>query len=630
MSLILYVFTVLVFIINVSVWFIMDSRNVVINHYYFSVVISLLISSLILNFPNFKKFEIKKNGIIKFLLIILCLASFTIITYGDFYTAPIWLDEYTHLMYSKENIVYWSATQQQPPGGYIFSSFLTKIFGESHLTIRLTAFVPMLSALILALSYINKVKTNLLGSVLITFLFGLDPDMRYLSLEGRSIAYAIFSMILFIIALDEYLKEKNINSWMQLTAYGFVFLASVGMQPLFLIALALVYLFFIKMIFKTNHDALLFSFIVSLLAFSPVQLMIQNIATLQSKFYFNIYERILNWYTNFNIIRYIDYITSDIFQHWFSFGLLISAVIIISTSKNKKHDLLTLGFLLLWIPVFDLVFHVLVRWNLQRWYYALYLLLFHLFLINRISMIKKYNLIKIPAIIIILIFAPITQTKENYKSKVSWRPNWEKNYRYAVKLNENVKRIYVLGRCEVTGMWCYDFLVGANIYDKEKRGYNSLDGNRKFHDVILQDNGLVHDAINLSEKISIAIVIYKDSGMEQTYEKIIETMNDGAYTSFQDPHLITIIANQPLTVSQHIEAMLPKLINISQKKIMSYYPYQLLIWYYIKKNNAEMAQFWYDEMMKIPDFSSQISSHPIGSKMLSRLEQMIRDIRVQP
>ena len=558
---------------------------------------------------------------------LLCLIAYAFFTLKDIHVSPLWLDEYTHILNSNTNLIIGSSIQQQPPGGYALTKLLQDIIGQNVMTARMTGFLPMLLSLYLIISLFHKQKyTFYILSFVISSYYISAPEIRYVSLEGRSVAFGVFSMALWLNSLIKTIELKTFNSRVILFISTFVFLMSVGLQTLAIILLftTLCFIYF----FSNKNESYLNVGTISLISialFLPIQINIFNEATQQSKFNVSFTEKISVWLSHINLNSFIK------FFHIEMGSLTLTCVVIPiglsmlvykiykKKSFNEKESLIFV-FIVGWIVCFEFGFNILINWELQSWYFVCFSVLVVVALSYYAVQANKY--VKIILLSSSLIIPLLVNTSENYQKYVSWRPDWQHAFEYIMQ-NKNIDRIYVLGRCDIHAMWCYDFFVGSEFYTENKselvRGYTNV---IKVYNDNFQDNGIVHDLLWRNDEKEFAIVIFKNMGLLKSYENLISSNNE--FVSANDiGQFIIINSKNRKKLDEHLPQTLEWISQTMEKNPDAYYSYELLVWYNKLSKNENKAKEWARNMMSIPGLVEKFNMYPAGINKIKKLKEII-------
>lgn len=574
--------------------------------------------------PSLKKIESDGKQIqrLESIVMTLCLVVFIFTIWQDYSFPNLWLDEYTQFLIGQGDPALGAAAEQQPPSSYILTKFLSFFFGISKTIARLTGFIPLTLALYFFLLFGLRVSSSIPFALLLTSFFITDPDIRYLSLEGRPVGLGLCSLAATTLAFSEFFKRPSSGSLFYIFATSYIFLTSVGMQPVILLGyfsiLTLIfYLTTKKEVFKKVTTALNLSFIL----FLPIQIDIFLKANNFKKFHASFYERLFKTINHLSFTELSTYLLpegNNIF--WISFFVIsfVTALYIMKSSSKKASIFL----LLLFIASFPLVFHFtyfsIINWTLNRWYYACYLV-FSFVLASTILTNRGFKRLSwILASLFTVIILIGADTHNYYALKLGERPNWEQLYKTIKK--EEPQRVYILGYCNQYTWWCYNFFVGAEMWHKENdetiRGMNG-----RFAEYgHLQDNGMIHDSQHLKDKVHLSIVIIARETLDD-YQQILSLKNP-PYKISSYENFIIIETLEPVYINKEISRVLPWLTLHLPKNIESFFPYSLLVWDYKNKGLLNKSALWYQRLLNLPKFEEEAIKHPLGAEILLDLQHL--------
>ena len=391
---------------------------------------TMLTGTMIYRLHDFQEFSraihFKSPGFKFIIVALLVFTFFTLMSYPD---AHVWVDEYTQALKSKDMPLSGASHEQQPSGAYVLSGFLESIFSISKMSVKMTGFIPILISLYLfQLLLIGKRGFPIYCAGLV-FLFVSDPNMRYLALEGRPVAYGLMTLALCTLALKVYLKSNTKSNLAAYSICNYLFLNSVGMQPVLLLSsffLFLLILYFFKKNQFKNNLKLAFATLIPILLFIPIQIDIFLLAQRMSKFNNSLLDNLLLWWRDPLIHKIYPYISIDSVNTYLVLAASISAVCLFI--KNKKTyppaSYAIFVTMIIWPIIFDFLFKVFIHWNLNWWYYSCYSVLMK---VLTLYIIAKHLHSKLAGGIILLsifLSSANIETAEMYKRSIFWRPNW--------------------------------------------------------------------------------------------------------------------------------------------------------------------------------------------------------------
>jgi len=185
------------------------------------------------------------------LLLVLFLLAFAV-RFKDVSSRSVWMDEAYQAQHASlgifgRELMVKAATQEQPPLDYCLQWVGISLFGFSEIGIRIHAVLMGAFACVLFFVFLLRhygIQSSLLGYVLFTF----NPWLIRYSTEGRPYSAGVFFAVLFIFIFHEYVKKRNLKTFLLFCLAQFLFLVSVGFQSIlliFLFALISVFLVFL-------------------------------------------------------------------------------------------------------------------------------------------------------------------------------------------------------------------------------------------------------------------------------------------------------------------------------------------------------------------------------------------------
>lgn len=585
--------------------------------FYHSCIVLFFIFLGLWSFVRFE-FPQEKSEKGSFFLMGIVVSLFVLSTLRYYEIPHLWLDEYTQLIRSIKNPMQ-SAEEQQPPGGYVLSAFLAKVMGLSKLTARLTGLIPMTLSLFYFLVAAARASYLLPFSFLFLSFYALDSDVVYLSLEGRSVALGVMSMSLSLLSLVELIKLPTKMTLIFFFFSCYLFFTSVGLQPPFILGL----LFLLNMFFLKKglaHKYAAFALAGAGLLFSPLQLYTLKLATEAKKFNPNYLEKFKNALTSLEGESFLRYLLPDSLGYVWGIPLLVSIISVGFLLKRERRSWTILGtfFFLLFPFVFHLSFYFLVNWYLNRWYFSCFLILssfFICFVVSRLRWFRINYTLSILSSIALLLFFP---AKANYKGMVNWRPDWERVYKTSVV--PGPQRIYVMGYCNEVSWWCYDIFVGLELFEK----HNESKGRGFYRDLLpasyLQDSGIIVDAINLTEKVKVTVVV----PLEEIPTNLdLSIQGHQKYNMRAIDKFLIFETNGPISLQDEASELLEYMILKLPQKFEYYFPYIELIWLKAYQKKNEDVKFWYNKLMNLDGFQERALKHPRGEGILSELNILL-------
>ena len=178
-------------------------------------------------------------------LISLCIGFFNVWTQ---YQRGTFFDELTQLIRAtKSNIILRAGSQQQPPLDYYFSAFVSELWSQqSKFTLRFHAiFSYLLLSFIIPLG-LYRFCSSFIGSIIGSILF-LTNHLVYLhAVYARPLSLSLLTGFLFLFFYLSYCDSKSKKmSLFPVISSQFLFVMSVGLQPVILIVSLFLSLFYV-------------------------------------------------------------------------------------------------------------------------------------------------------------------------------------------------------------------------------------------------------------------------------------------------------------------------------------------------------------------------------------------------
>ena len=566
-----------------------------------------------------------------FLLVSLIIfSSLTLTSYGD---VPLWLDEYSQAWGGIGSIVENAAHHDQPPGGYILTSFLGNILGFGTLSIKLTGFIPSLLALYAFQLLLIDEKNFWLYSIFLTFFFLIDLDLRYLSLEGRSVAYGVMSLAFCALALRVFTESGAAGDWILFVLCGYLFLNSVGMQPV-IIACSFGTGFLIFSLGSRHHIAkktlkISLGILLAALIFAPIQLKIMYIANNADRFHASFHERFIHWTNSVTLGRCAEYLLSiNVTPYWTSAIFILALFLFAKNARKLNRVHYSIGIALpLWVLIFEVAYHVLVQWPMMRRYFLCYYVLANVMAFITISKYLRSPLLKVLLLSTVVFMTTPAQTRKHHEARLSpWRLDWKSAYD-KIREDHRSERIYVLGTtCNVhIDGWCDNFMIGLPLYYK-KNGPLANDHHRLRQADFLnfEDNGMIYDLKKTPlSKINVTTLLPLEfHDLDEIYKKLEDSTSPHDYDIDVHKGFFIITTKKRVPISQSIPQLLELIANTLEEEPHSYYPYVLLVWYYYNQGNREKFKYWHDRFFSIPNIEEALSGHSSSRKLLANLRSL--------
>jgi hypothetical protein len=561
----------------------------------------------------------------KIIFTFISLIGFSFCVLSNYEDLNLWMDEYTQIANSTVDIIIGSTREQQPPGGYVLSNFLGFVFGYGKLSSKFTGFIPVFVSLYLVLISIFRKKYFYFFSTLITCFYMFDLDIRFLSLEGRSVGYGVMSMFFSALALKIYVEEKTKLNIIIFSFSLYLFLNSVGMQPLvilFAFGLSVLIMYFMSKCKNTEAGLIAVAIIVPTLLFLPIELNIIQLASKLNKFNNSFYENSIYWLQNVKLSNFYKYIKGNHTWSYWS-GAIISITIILFFRNIKRSDYLykAAGLtIFLWMIIFDFTFNVIVNWSLNRWYYYCFYVFSNVFIIYTISYYIKSFKINFLLAIGLLIMVIQSQTYSVYKQRTETRRDWESAYQFISK-EHNPDRVYVVGYCNIGVFWCLDFYVGAEMYETiNPEKVNGYINPKKKYLQRFQDNGMIWDDSKKIYHNKISIVIPKRRRRKKQYSRMKELSLNSIY-KVDNIESFIVFTSEENSKDKNLN-LLKWIIKNLDPIPENYYPYTIMIMtYQSRKNYPEMIR-WIDKLLDINGMEKAYKRSVQGQRILKRVKSL--------
>ena len=402
-------------------------------------------------YPLLIKKKIKRNKKI-LILLIFCIINFL---FGFFsvhtqYSRGLDVSEAGQLSASRSphNIIEVAYNQQQPPLDYYFSSFSNELWGQNKFSVRFhTMMFYLIVSLILPLMiwfFCPSFWPVIFGSLL----FSINHIIRIQSVNGRPLSLTLFTGFLFLFFYMAYCKNsqsKKQNSLFPVLASQYLFIMSIGFQPVVFIISLFISSFYLlfkgkKIIFKK----LFLSHILTALFTLPVYIKMFSFGQDAHKFNRFSFKKIIHYMENYNALNLFEkHIYSFYEQLLFSFLLLVIGLVTVVFIRKKLSNLTAqMGCTLIVFPLlFDFLFEMMINWKLWDWYFIVYSLFLIFFCTSALNDILLYlkekswkaHLLLIPAVLLLAwnTFSQIITIKHESQFWTPYRSNdIEQAYNY--------------------------------------------------------------------------------------------------------------------------------------------------------------------------------------------------------
>ena len=320
-------------------------------------------------------------------LLALCLLNLIISffsVYSQYPRTPMDSEIYqSFAVFRSNNALQESWKQQQPPLDYYFSSFANELWGQSKFAIRFHAmlFYLVLSLILPLLLFFFCPSLWAVG--LGSFLFSINHVIRLHSVNGRPISLALLTGFLFLFFYMFYCKEgssdKQNNSLFPVIASQYLFVMSIGFQPVILIISLFVSSF--CLLFQNKKEVfkkLFLSHVITALLSLPVYIKMYFFGQDTSKFRKLSFEGLSLYIENWNMLNLFKGYFYPFYEQLSLFLALLFCAWIVVIFIQKRIPSLTVQIsvaLAVFPLIFDFLFKVIINWSVHNWYFVIWSLL---------------------------------------------------------------------------------------------------------------------------------------------------------------------------------------------------------------------------------------------------------------
>ena len=428
----------------------------------------------------FEKNEIRKSFSIGFLKLNLDTFFVFILLLGirfiNIHNISVWLDEYNQASMTFFNYPITAGLKQhQPPLDMIFTK-IGLLFSDSNvwgLRFHSAFFSAMAGTLFYAL--IKKISDSYIMALVCVFYFSFHVFVIRFGYEARPVSLGLFIEILFIHHIYSILTEGNNafykNKPCSLSALTFVYLCSLGMQPVFIVCATLLF-FAIYSYFHRDQLKNFFALLIGFLCFLPIQAKIMLLAPpLFSK------TSVFDFQDIFKQLTFENFFILEPFFKPFGYCAFLFLVFIFGYNILKRQSfsrplLYFLFCVTFFCGVLIPVFKSHINWDLNDYYLLsslpLVLSLFVLSLsdIARIASVKKkfFNLLTLffaAVCFAFYSFGPFFNFEKTYP-----RDDMRASYAEIKRVSGSENKSLVLALCLKNLPWCPDKAIGEALYFK--------------------------------------------------------------------------------------------------------------------------------------------------------------------
>ena len=338
------------------------------------------------------------------IVLIFCLISL-LVGFFNVYTQcfrGLQISETVQLMVSRHlpaNIMETSYRQQQPPLDYYFSSFSSKLWGDSKFSVRFhaMAFYLILSLILPLMLWFFCSSFWLVGLGIL--LFSINHAIRLHSVNGRPLSLALLTGFLFFFFYMAYCNKSRSEKeslFFPVLSSQYLFVMSIGFQPVvFIVALFISSFWLLLKNKKVIFKKLFLSHALTALLTLPVYIKMYSFGQDAYKFKNFSLEKISSYMENYNIL--------DLFKRYFfpfyeqllpSFLLLVVGLVAVVFIRKKISDLtVQIGSALIVFPLlFDFLFNMAINYRMNYWYFivwSLFVIFFCILGLNEVLQLLK-------------------------------------------------------------------------------------------------------------------------------------------------------------------------------------------------------------------------------------------------
>lgn len=392
----------------------------------------------------------------------------------------VWLDEDAQGTASVTNyFVGGAAGHHQPPSDFVFTRIGVLLSGFSAWGLRLHS--ALFSSLASASLYffVKRYTRSLVLALGLGFLFAFHTIIVKFGFEARPISHGLFLEILFLGAFFSVLKNPDksylANKQWFLSVLTFLYLCSLGMQPVFVLGGALIFCFFYGLKYKNIPEKVLHPMFIGLMAYLPVQFATYKLA--EARFTKVGLFDMDAFLTQLPLIHY-SMVAPYIKPFLLSFAVL-TALYFFAALYKKSLQIGPYFFFPFTAAFFSIVlmtyFDSHIAWFLNGYYLvsALPLAIMSLSVGFRefgqiINFKTKYIL---PASIVILVFCSVDYPLGPFQNLSSVYPQNDMHGAYSLITQEPKPNPVVLALCiNPEKTWCAPFLVAEKYYLAQNAG----------------------------------------------------------------------------------------------------------------------------------------------------------------
>lgn len=344
---------------------------------------------------NLRHTEKNSNSIFKidFIFILISFALPVLVSHQYLHDYSVWLDEYTEYLvaFLSDDLVFRSASTQQPPLGIFFRKMGLNFFGVNEFGLRVasTFFFGLLGSVnyLLIKAFTKSISYSILGS----FFISLNIWLITYSTEARPYTISIFFCAVFLYFFYDHFRSQTTTKKINVAVVisSLLWLLSISMQPLLFVLIIFVIYALISFLHKDPFSiSIVKSLGASLIIYSPILYLIVTSSTSYIRHdIMNIQELVKLFFTQDLWLVRTLFAPNKIYSYMACF-MAGTYFIIAYFNLNFRKMNVFLGFIVgIYLLTLIVLFHLKVNWFLQHRYLLTVLLLcYYLFLISLYSL----------------------------------------------------------------------------------------------------------------------------------------------------------------------------------------------------------------------------------------------------
>ncbi len=395
----------------------------------------------------------------------------------------IWLDEDAQSNSAVTNyFISGAAGLYQPPSDFVFTRVGVLLSSFSVWGLRLHA--ALFSSLAVASLYffVKRISNSVILAIGLSFLFAFNTVVFRFGFEARPISHGLFLELLFLMGYFSVLNESE-NSYLAdkpwfLTIITFLYLCSLGLQPVFVVTGAFVFTYFYGFANRAVVKKTLHPMFYGMIAFIPIQLATYKLADARFT-----KVGLFNMEAFLNQLGLIHYGMISQYVRSFLLSFIVLTVLYLVSAIYKKSFKLGSDFFFVFTAFFFTTvlmayFDSHIAWYLNE-YYLVSVLPLAIFALA-VSFRQAQMFIRLTstqlsvAAITVLAFCSWSYSWAPFKniSEVYAQNDMKSGYA-AIQLDSPIKPV-VLALCfQKQPGWCAPFLIGEKYYASQNGGHET-------------------------------------------------------------------------------------------------------------------------------------------------------------